>query len=181
MSGRPEPGRAGAEPVGGVRGEAGDASPGGPSLGGLNAPDDPLAAVVERADPALRAAARGAPAPERVASAGTDPDRAFVLEAVREGYLLHYGESRAFAGLDPDLELLGGDTLYALGIARLAATGDLEGVAELADLIALCARARAEGREELVEPLWRASGAVLAGDDRAEGARATFARLTAEQ
>ena len=48
-------------------------------------------------------------------------DRAFVLEAVREGYLLHYGEPRAFEGMDPDLRLLAGDALYALGLARLAA------------------------------------------------------------
>lgn len=141
---------------------------------------DPLAAVVESADPALRAAARAEPAGGRVSEGVADRDRAVVLEAVREGYLLHYGEPRAFAGLDRDLELLGGDTLYALGIARLAANGDLDGVAELADLIALCARAEAEGRTELVEPLWRSSVAAL-GPEGGEGARATFRRLADER
>ena len=38
---------------------------------------------------------------------------------------------------DPDLALLLGDQLYALGLSRLAALGDLEAVAELADLISL--------------------------------------------
>ena len=52
-----------------------------------------------------------------------DADRLFVLEAVYEGYLMHYGEPRAFAGMDADLRLLAGDALYALGLSRLAATG----------------------------------------------------------
>ena len=41
---------------------------------------------------------------------------------------------------DPDLALLAGDRLYALGLERLAALGDLEAVAELADVIALARR-----------------------------------------
>ena len=40
---------------------------------------------------------------------------------------------------DPDLRLLAGDYLYALGLSRLARLGDLEAVRELADLITLCA------------------------------------------
>ena len=55
--------------------------------------------------------------------------RGFVLEAVYEGYLMHYGEPRAFSGMDADLRLLAGDALYALGLSRLAETGDLEAVA----------------------------------------------------
>jgi hypothetical protein len=77
---------------------------------------------------------------------GTAGTRQWVLEAVREGYLLHYGEPRAFSGIDDDLKLLGGDALYALGLARLADEGDLEAVAELADLISASAQAEAEGR-----------------------------------
>ena len=49
-------------------------------------------------------------------------------------------------GMDDDLRLLAGDALYALGLTRLAETGDLEAVAELADLISLCAQAQAESR-----------------------------------
>jgi hypothetical protein len=65
---------------------------------------------------------------------------AFVVEAVREGYELHYGRGRVVAGADRDLELLAGDYLYALGLERLAALGDLESVRELSDLISLAAR-----------------------------------------
>ena len=65
---------------------------------------------------------------------------ALVVEAVREGYLLHYGEPRLLAGHDPDLALLAGDYLYALGLDRLAALGDTRAVAILADLISTCAR-----------------------------------------
>ena len=81
-------------------------------------------------------------------------ERAFVIEAVREGYLLHYGESRLLAGHDPDLALLAGDYLYALGIERLARLGDTEAVHALADLISTCARLHAEGREEEVPAVW---------------------------
>ena len=48
-----------------------------------------------------------------------------MLEAVYEGYLMHYGTPRAFTGMDDDLRLLAGDALYALGLARLAADGDV--------------------------------------------------------
>jgi hypothetical protein len=93
-----------------------------------------------------------------------DGDRAFVLEAVYEGFLLHYGEPRAFSGMDPDLRLLAGDALYALGLERLAQAGDLEAVAELADLISLCAQAQAENRPQIVDFLWAASVRRLEGD-----------------
>jgi hypothetical protein len=88
-------------------------------------------------------------------------DRLFVLEAVYEGYLLHYGDSRLFTGMDDDLRLLAGDALYALGLARLAERGDLAAVAELSDLISRSAQAQAEGRGEAAEALWDASAAAL--------------------
>jgi hypothetical protein len=81
-------------------------------------------------------------------------DRALVMEAVREGYLLHYGESRLLSGHDSDLALLAGDYLYALGLDRLAALGDIEAVSVLAELIARCAQLHAEGRGGEVDPLW---------------------------
>ena len=86
-----------------------------------------------------------------------------VVEAVREGYLLHYGEPRLLAGHDEDLALLAGDYLYALGIERLAALGDAEAVRELADLISLCAQSHAEGRPEDVPGLWQRAVAAIAG------------------
>jgi len=82
---------------------------------------------------------------------------------VYEGYLLHYGEPRAFTGMDADLRLLAGDALYALGLSRLAEKGDLEAVAELSDLISATAQAQAEGRLEDAEGAWLASARRLAG------------------
>ena len=91
-----------------------------------------------------------------------DPARSFVLEAVYEGYLLHYGTPRLFVDLDDDLRLLAGDALYAVGLSRLAATGDLEAVAELSDLISRSARAQAEGRSAEAEEMWDRSADALA-------------------
>jgi hypothetical protein len=88
---------------------------------------------------------------------------ALLVEAIREGYLLHYAEPRVLDGLDSDLALLAGDYLYALGLERLAALGDLEAVRELSDLISLCAQLHAEGRAPgLIEPLWLASAVAVA-------------------
>lgn len=94
----------------------------------------------------------------------TDPaEYALVVESVREGYLLHYGESRLLAGHDADLALLAGDYLYALGIERLAVLGDAAAVHELADLISACAQLHAEGREDEVPTRWRDSVRALGG------------------
>jgi len=74
------------------------------------------------------------------------PEHALGLETIYEGYLVHYGRSRLFSPADPDSALLLGDYLYAHGLVRVAATGDVAAVADLAELISLCAQARAEGR-----------------------------------
>jgi hypothetical protein len=107
-------------------------------------------------DGALGAAAAGGPR-----SAGREADVAFVIEAIREGELLHYGTPRLFAAIEPDLALLAGDRLYALGLARLAELGDVEAVSELADVIALCAQAHAEQRPELADAVWQAGVAAV--------------------
>jgi hypothetical protein len=130
-----------------------------------------LAGVVAAADPALAAHAVAEPGPERFGPAVEDPTRRFVLEAVYEGYLMHYGTPRAFAGMDADLRLLAGDALYALGLARLAEEGDVAAVTELSDLISLSARAHASGHPELAEGLWDASAAALS-EAGGPGARA---------
>lgn len=104
-----------------------------------------LSEVQQKAEPAVAAHAA-----EGVNGRFND----FVLEAVREGYLLHYGTPNGFPGMDDDLALLAGDSLYALGLSRLAEQGDLEAVAMLADLITNCARAHAEGSPEHAERLW---------------------------
>ena len=105
--------------------------------------------IAAAVDPALRGFAIDDP------PAGLYAD--FVLDAVREGYEMHYGTPRAFSGMDDDLRLLAGDALYALGLSRLAQSGDLAAVAELADLISACAQAHAEGRPEQAEERWKTS------------------------
>lgn len=90
-------------------------------------------------------------------------EQALVVEAVREGYLLHYEQSRLLTGHDSDLALLAGDYLYALGLHRLAALGDTRAVAILADLISTCARLQAEGDAASIPSLWRdAAGQIAA-------------------
>jgi hypothetical protein len=118
-----------------------------------------LAEIATAAGPSLAPYAVERPGPGRFQVELRD--RLFVLEAVYEGYLLHYGEPRLFAGMDPDLRLLAGDALYALGLARLAESGDLAAVAELSDLISRSAQAHAEGRGEAAEALWDASARAL--------------------
>ena len=120
-----------------------------------------LADVVAAVEPELAAHAARSPGDDRFGAVIADPTRRFVIEAVYEGYHMHYGEPRAFADLDDDLRLLGGDALYALGLARLAEDGDLEAVCELSDLISASARAHAEGRPEEAESLWSASARTL--------------------
>lgn len=118
--------------------------------------------VVEpTADPALGALAAAGP---RAAEA--PGEYALLFEAIREGYLLHYGEPRLIDGADPDLRLLTGDYLYALGLERLAERGDLAAVRELADLISLCAQLhaaeRGPGEPAAVSALWLASAVAIA-------------------
>jgi hypothetical protein len=118
-----------------------------------------LADIAAAAGPSLAPYAVAEPAPERFGE--RLGERRFVMEAVYEGYLLHYGSSRLFDGMEPDLRLLAGDALYALGLARLAESGDVPAVAELSNLISLSAQAHAEGRGETAEALWDASAGAL--------------------
>jgi hypothetical protein len=134
--------------------------------------------LIAAAGPDLAAHANPQPGPDRFDSPNDDA-RAYVLEAVYEAYLLHYGESRAFVGMDADLRLLAGDALYAQGLARLAERGDTEAVSELADLISLCAWAESAERRDVVEMLWDASARRLLGRT-GPGARAEVAERLAQ-
>ncbi|MGH2954608.1 MAG: hypothetical protein ACRDK9_11460 [Solirubrobacterales bacterium] len=119
--------------------------------------------VVEPADEVSALGSLAAAGPRAASAPG---EYAFVVEAMREGYLLHYATPRLLSGADADLALLAGDYLYALGLERLAALEDLAAVRELADLISLAAqahggdrapdRARREG-----ESLWLASAVAV--------------------
>jgi hypothetical protein len=123
--------------------------------------------VVESAQPpALGTLAAAGPR-----AAAAPGDYSLVLEAIREGYELHYGSPRLLAGQDDDLALLAGDYLYALGLERLAALGDAEAVTELSDLISLCATSHREAAEANLPALWLAA-AVAVGCGAGEAYRA---------
>lgn len=126
----------------------------GPSAAG-NRPDRP-----DRPSPAHR------PSPAQLAASGPRAARAraeyeLLVEAIYEGYLLHYGVPRVIAAADPDLLLLAGDRLYALGLARLVELGDGEAVAELADTITLSSLAHAAGEPELAGAVWEAGARAV--------------------
>jgi hypothetical protein len=92
------------------------------------------------------------------------------LETIYEGYLLHFGRPRLFAPADDDSSLLLGDYLYAHGLVRVAAVDAIDAVADLAELISLCAQVRAEeGNGD--GPLWAATAALL-GEGGLDEARA---------
>ncbi len=98
------------------------------------------------------------------------PERhALGLETIYEGYLVHYGQSRLFAPADADTALLLGDYLYAHGLVRIAAGGNVAAVADLAELISLCAQARSEGRDG-DGAAWAGTAALL-GTGRLAAAR----------
>jgi hypothetical protein len=93
---------------------------------------------------------------------GRREDYELLVEAIYEGYLLHYGAPRVVRPGEADLGLLAGDRLYAIGLARLVALGDTAAVAELADTITLSALAQGAGEPELADAVW-AAGARAVG------------------
>jgi hypothetical protein len=100
------------------------------------------------------------------------PEHALGVETIYEGYLLHYGRPRLFDPPDADTALLLGDYLYAHGLVRIAATGSVTAVGDLAELISLCAHARADGIDG-AGVAWAATAARL-GEGALEEARAVF-------
>jgi len=136
----------------------------------IRAEASPLSDVVGAA-PAAYAMGDGGLDPVALAASGPrtaqhSADVEFAVTAVLEGCLLHYGQPRAMQIDDPDLALLAGDRLYALGLERLASIGDLAAIAELADIIALSAQAYASGDENLALAAWHAGAAAIAwGED----------------
>jgi hypothetical protein len=109
----------------------------------------------------------GGPSPATIAAggpraAGRREEYELLIEAIYEGYLLHYGAPRVVSVPEADLRLLAGDQLYAIGLERLVALGDTLAVAELADTITLSALAQGAGERELAEAVW-AAGARAVG------------------
>ncbi len=107
---------------------------------------DAIALEAERESPLWREALKPLEKQERepVFSALCEARFALGVETIYEGYLAHYGRPRLFEPPDEDTALLLGDYLYAHGLVRIAAQGDVDAVAELAELISLCAQLRAE-------------------------------------
>ena len=134
-----------------------------------------IALEAERESPLWRSALR--PPTERELEPVFSPlgvERfALGLETIYEGYLVHYGRPRVFAPADRDTALLLGDYLYAHGLVHIAATGVVDAVADLAELISLCAQLRAEGQRPVDGPAWAATAALL-GQKRLEPARAAL-------
>ncbi len=127
------------------------------------------------------------PGPAQIAASGprargNEAEYELLIEMIHEGTLLHYGGPRVLRDSDPDLALLLGDQLYAMGLSRLAVLGDLDAVAELADLISLLGQARAEGPaeepaeavDELVAAIWCAGATAIGwgSNDAHESAKA---------
>jgi hypothetical protein len=114
-----------------------------------------------------------------------EAEYAQLVEMILEGARLHYGAPAIVRPDDEDLALLLGDQLYALGLSRLAALGDLDAVAELADTISLVAQAHASGDRELADAVWEAGvlavgwGGVVELDEAKQLARAGDSRALA--
>jgi len=126
------------------------ASEGEPLAGGLLEHDTPCD------EPTLGAIAASGP------RARADPgEYELLIEAIYEGYLLHYGSPRVVRPAEEDLRLLAGDQLYAIGLALLVKLGDTAAVAELADTITLSALAQGAGQQALAEAVWVAGARAV--------------------
>jgi hypothetical protein len=142
-----------------VRGEGG-------MLASLVRDDAEVAAVqIERHGPAQVAAA----GPR---AAGRRDRYELLMEAIYEGYLLHYEEPRVMDGTKADLRLLAGDRLYALGLSRLVALGDVPAVSELGDLITISSRAQEADDRELADAAWMAGARAIGWGESAAHNRA---------
>jgi hypothetical protein len=128
--------------------------------------ENPLEGRAGRASEAATLAAAG-PRAE-----GRREEYELLLEAIYEGYLVHYGEPRLLRISETALGLLAGDQLYAIGLARLVDIGDTEAVSELADTITLSALAQADDAGELAEAVWQAGGRAVGWGSTPEHRRA---------
>jgi hypothetical protein len=90
---------------------------------------------------------------------------AAVIADITLGARLHYDSGDSG---DPDLDLLLGDQSYASGICRLAALGDIEETARLAELIAAVAQLQAEGDPGAAERLLAGAEERLSGSTAEE-------------
>ena len=126
----------------------------GGAVAGVLEPPAPDAPRLDRPGPAQLAAA----GPR---ARGRERDYELLLEMILEGYRLHYDAPVVVHTPDVDLALLLGDQLYALGLSRLAALGDLDAVAELADVISLAAQAHVASDRDLAGAVWQAGASSV--------------------
>ena len=137
-----------------------------------------IATLIDPVEDGDRASAEElAASPARVAAEGprTEGRREeyeLLVEAIYEGYLLHYGCPRVVRAPEADVGLLAGDRLYAIGLARLVALGDTTAVAELADTITLSALAQGAGEQALADAVWAAGARAVGWGSSAEHRRA---------
>ena len=80
----------------------------------------------------------------------SDNPYADVIADIAGGARMHYENPDS---ADPDLDLLLGDQRYASGLLKLAALGDVEETARLAELISRVAQAYAEGETAVARGL----------------------------
>jgi hypothetical protein len=119
----------------------------------------------------------GADGPAQLAAsgprtAGRREEYELLIEAIYEGYLLHYGAPRILRPPEADLGLLAGDQLYAIGLARLVALGDTFAVGELADTITLSALAQGAAQRDLADAVWEAGARAVGWGPSESHARA---------
>jgi hypothetical protein len=164
---------------------------GAPGAGGAHRISSGVAAAPAASDSTQSPASVAAQGPRAEASR---EEYELLVEAIYEGYLLHYGSPRVVRAPDADLRLLAGDRLYAIGLARLVELGDTHAVAELADTITLSALAQGAGDAGLADAVWvagaravgwgssedhrRAKELVASGDPQAIEAMRTSAQLS---
>ena len=107
---------------------------------------------------------RAAAPPRRPARAraAARPTYALLVEAIREGYLLHYGAPRAVRRRRPRPRAAGRrPALRARASRAWRRSATSRRSRELADVIALCAQAHAEGARELADAVWEAGAAAV--------------------
>lgn len=90
----------------------------------------------------------------------SDNRLAEAIADIARGARLHYENP---GSADPDLDLLLGDQSYASGLLKLAALGDVEETARLAELISRVAQAYAEGETAVARQLLAQAEARLGG------------------
>jgi hypothetical protein len=132
---------------------------------------EPLASVLRSAPAEQTGPGYGLRAASGPRAAANPAEYEFLVEAIYEGYLLHYATPRLLGDADADFTLLAGDRLYALGLERLVALGDLEAVRELAEVIALCALLTSRNEGAHCEAVWAAGVQAVALGPSIEHAR----------